>query len=292
MVAALNAIGLDLATFGNHEFDFGPGVLRERIAESRFVWLSSNVVDRPSGRPFGDAAPDLLLTFDGVRVGFLGLTTPETAWVSSPGPDVVFGDPRVAGGETAADLEARWGRLTTGETNLGDFVADAMRERLQSEVALINGGAIRGNRTLPAGPLTRRDVGELLPFANVVMKLEMTGRELSRALEHGLAQADHQGGGFLQVSGVRLVWDPTRPVGARIVRAEVGGRPLADAAVYTVAVLDYLYRGGDGFTEFGRAKALVSRESGPQLGDLVLDAIGRHGTIAPVMDGRIRRAGN
>src|SRR5438309_1736779 len=40
MVAALNAIGLDLATFGNHEFDFGPGVLRERIAESRFVWLS------------------------------------------------------------------------------------------------------------------------------------------------------------------------------------------------------------------------------------------------------------
>src|SRR5207245_2263957 len=101
MVAALNAIGLDLATFGNQEFDFGPGVLRERIAESRFVWLSSNVVDRPSGRPFGDAAPDLLLTFDGVRVGFLGLTTPETAWVSSPGPDVVFGDPRVAGGETA-----------------------------------------------------------------------------------------------------------------------------------------------------------------------------------------------
>jgi len=202
------------------------------------------------------------------------------------------GDLDVVVGRTAADLEARSGRLTTGETNLGDFVADAMRERLQSEVALINGGAIRGNRTLPAGPLTRRDVGELLPFANVVMKLEMTGRELSRALEHGLAQADHQGGGFLQVSGVRLVWDPTRPAGARIVRAEVGGRPLADAAVYTVAVLDYLYRGGDGFTEFGRAKALVSRESGPQLGDLVLDAIARHGTIAPVMDGRIRRAGN
>ena len=110
MVAALNAIGLDLATFGNHEFDFGPGVLRERIAESRFVWLASNVVDRPSGRPFGDAAPDLLLTFDGVRVGFLGLTTPETAWVSSPGPDVVFGDPRVAGGEAAARLRARGDR--------------------------------------------------------------------------------------------------------------------------------------------------------------------------------------
>src|SRR2546428_9247152 len=119
MVAALNAIGLDLATFGNHEFDFGPGVLRERIAESRFGWPSSNGVDRPSGRPFGDAGPDLLRTFDGVRVGFLGLTTPETAWVSSPGPDVVFGDPRVAGGETAARLRARGARVVVAVTHQG-----------------------------------------------------------------------------------------------------------------------------------------------------------------------------
>lgn len=410
MVAALNAIGLDLATFGNHEFDFGPDVLRERMAESKFVWLSSNVMDRPSGRVFGGAPPDLLLTFDGLAVGFLGLTTPETAWVSSPGPDVVFGDPRVTGreavsrlrargakllvaithqemaadralavaagpdvilgghehepliaeegktlitkagsdarylvqvdlwvaqdgrlverswtfrevsrrvrpdpavealvrsyakrlgqdldvvvGRTAVDLEAHSGKLTTEETNLGDFVADVMRERLQSDVALVNGGAIRGNRTVPVGPLTRRDVGSLVPFANVVMKLEMTGRELRQALEHGLAQADRQGGGFLQVSGVRLVWDPQRPAGARIVSVGLGGRPLAADSVYTVAVLDYLYRGGDGFAEFARAKVLVSRESGPQLADLILDAIARRGEIAPAVDDRLRRVGN
>jgi 5'-nucleotidase/UDP-sugar diphosphatase len=410
MVAVLNAIGLDLATFGNHEFDFGPDVLRERMLESKFVWLSSNVADRGSGRAFGGASPDLLLTLDGVRVGVLGLTTPETARVSAPGPDVVFADPRAAGseaasrlrargaklvvavthqgmaadralaaaarpdvilgghehepliaeegktlitkagsdarylvqvdlwvtpdgglverawkfrevsrrvapdpavealvrhyaerldadldvviGRTAADLEAHSGKLATGETNLGDFVADAVRERLQSDVALVNSGAIRGNRTLPAGPLTRRDVGSLLPFANVVMKLEMTGRGLRQALEHGLAQADHQGGGFLQVSGVRLVWDPARSPGDRIVRAEIGGRPLAADAVYTVAAPDYLYRGGDGFTEFARAKVLVSPESGPQLGDLVLAAIAGRDTIAPAVDDRLRRVGD
>jgi len=49
MVAALNAIGLDFATFGNHEFDFGPEVLLERMKESKFRWLSANVVDRRSG---------------------------------------------------------------------------------------------------------------------------------------------------------------------------------------------------------------------------------------------------
>ena len=119
MVAALNAIGLDLATFGNHEFDFGPGVLRERIAESRFVWLSSNVVDRSSGRAFGGAAPDLLLTFDGVPVGFFGLTTPETAWLSNPGPDVVFGDPRAAAGEAVARLRARGARVVVAVSHQG-----------------------------------------------------------------------------------------------------------------------------------------------------------------------------
>src|SRR5437867_4237403 len=119
MVAALNAIGLDLATFGNHEFDFGPDVLRERMAESKFAWLSANVVDRPSGRVFGGARPDLLLTFDGLAVGFLGLTTPETAWVSSPGPDVVFVDPRVTGREAALRLRARGAKLVVAITHQG-----------------------------------------------------------------------------------------------------------------------------------------------------------------------------
>ena len=51
MVATLNAAGLDLATFGNHEFDFGAEVTRERMRESRFTWVSANVLDPDSGPP-------------------------------------------------------------------------------------------------------------------------------------------------------------------------------------------------------------------------------------------------
>src|SRR5574341_624881 len=405
MIAALNAIGLDLATFGNHEFDFGPAVLRERMAESKFVWLSSNVVDRRSGRAFGGAQAELVRAFDGISVGFLGLTMPESTTLSSPGPDVVFGDPRVVGreavaalrargaglvvavthqpmaedkalaaaaapdvilggheheplvaeedrtlitkagsdgrylvqvdlwvardgtrverswqfrevsrrvvpdptveelvrayakrldveldvviGRTDAPLEAHGARLRTQETNVGDFVADLMRERMGTDLALLNGGAIRTNRTVPAGPLTKRDVMSLLPFTNVVLKLEMSGREVRAALERALAQADHQGGGFLQVSGMRLAWDPRRPAGRRIVSAEARGASLADATLYTVAVPGYLWRGGDGFTEFAAAKVLVGEESGPNLTQLLLDAIARRGAIAPQVDGRL-----
>ena len=61
MIAGFNALGLDLATFGNHEFDFGPTVLAERMRESKFVWLSANVLERGTGRPFGGAQREVML---------------------------------------------------------------------------------------------------------------------------------------------------------------------------------------------------------------------------------------
>ena len=79
MIAAFNALGLDVATFGNHEFDFGPAVLLERMRESKFAWLSANVRDRRSGTPFGGAERARLVTLGGVAVGFFGLTAAETA---------------------------------------------------------------------------------------------------------------------------------------------------------------------------------------------------------------------
>jgi 5'-nucleotidase / UDP-sugar diphosphatase len=408
MIAALNAVGLDFATFGNHEFDFGPSVLIERMNESKFRWLSANVVDRRSGRAFGGASTEVILTLGGARVGLFGLTTPDSAQTSRPGSDIVFGQPVTVGrdvasrlrargaslvvavthmemaqdkalaaaadvdvilggheheplvaeegrtlitkagsdarylvqidlwltrdgrllerswrfrevsqrvppdsavealvreyaqrldreldvvvGRTAVPLEAHSSKLRTQETNLGDFVTDMIRERLGSDVAVVNGGAIRTNRTLPPGPLTKRDIHSLLPFTDVVLKLEMRGRDLRAALEHGLAQADREGGGFLQLSGVRLVWDPRLPVGRRIVDASVGNRPLADDAVYTVAVPSYLVRGGDGFTAFARANIIIGGASGPQVAQLVLDALVARGEIAPTLDGRIAPA--
>ena len=73
MVAGLNAAGLDLATFGNHEFDFGPDVLRQRMAESKWQWVASNVVDATTGQPFGTSVPYVIKTFGSLKVGFLGL---------------------------------------------------------------------------------------------------------------------------------------------------------------------------------------------------------------------------
>ena len=57
MIAVWNATGLDYAALGNHEFDFGDAILRERMRESKFTWLGSNVFDRKTGKLFGDMPP-------------------------------------------------------------------------------------------------------------------------------------------------------------------------------------------------------------------------------------------
>ncbi len=62
MIAALNAAGLDLATLGNHEFDFGDDVLIQRMHEATFQWVVSNVVDTNTGQPIGGAAPYVVKT--------------------------------------------------------------------------------------------------------------------------------------------------------------------------------------------------------------------------------------
>jgi 5'-nucleotidase len=408
MIAVLNALGLDAATFGNHELDFGPVVLRQRMAESRFTWLSANVRERGSDRPFGGAARERLVERGGLHVGLFGLTTPEAATSSAGGGEVAFGDPLAEGQAVAADLrrrgahvvvavthqhmqadralagvadvdvvlggheheplvaeegkavitkagsdarylveldlwlrpdgalverswtfhevsarlpedpdvgavvrdfttrlgreldavigrsgvplDARRGPLRTQETNLGDFLADAMRARMATDVALVNGGGLRTDRVIPAGVLTKRDVLGLLPFTNVVMKLEVDGAHLLEALEQSVSRVERAGGGFVQVSGLRMAFDPRRPAGRRVLGVEVGGAPLDPAKTYTVAVVDWIAHGGDGVTALREGRVLVDAMSGPQLSDVLMDAIARRGTIAPVVDGRLRDA--
>jgi 5'-nucleotidase / UDP-sugar diphosphatase len=78
MIATLNAIKLDFATFGNHEFDIPESAFLYRLSESKFGWFSSNITNR-DGKPFPGVAPHKILTFrttDGkeVKLGLLGLT--------------------------------------------------------------------------------------------------------------------------------------------------------------------------------------------------------------------------
>jgi len=118
MIDAWNTVGLDYATFGNHEFDFGPDVLLERIKESRFKWVAANVIDKKTGKPFGDALPYIIREFDGVKVGIFGLVLPETRTTSRPGPDVDFLNPCETARKMVTELHNRGVKSIVALTHL------------------------------------------------------------------------------------------------------------------------------------------------------------------------------
>jgi 2',3'-cyclic-nucleotide 2'-phosphodiesterase (5'-nucleotidase family) len=102
---------------------------------------------------------------------------------------------------SSVPLDTRNETVRVKESPIGNLIADLMREATGADVALINGGGIRGNAVTPAGPLTRGDVLKILPFANKVVKLEVSGDALRAALENGLSQHERTAGRFHQVSG-------------------------------------------------------------------------------------------
>ncbi|HEV2881431.1 MAG TPA: 5'-nucleotidase C-terminal domain-containing protein [Pyrinomonadaceae bacterium] len=139
MIAAWNATGLDYAALGNHEFDFGDAVLRERMRESKFIWLGSNVFDRKTGKLFGDMPPFVVRDFGGVSVGLFGLLTTDTKQSSSPGADVEFHDPCGTARKMTKQLRARGVRTIVAITHL-TIEHDKRLARCAPDIDVIIGG--------------------------------------------------------------------------------------------------------------------------------------------------------
>ncbi len=118
MIDAWNAVGLDYATFGNHEFDFEPGPLRERIKESKFGWIAANVIDLKTGKTFADVPPYVIREFNGVKVGIFGLVLPETKTTSKPGPDLEFRDPCETAKQMVSELHSQGAKVVVALTHL------------------------------------------------------------------------------------------------------------------------------------------------------------------------------
>jgi 5'-nucleotidase len=138
MIDAWNAAALDYATFGNHEFDFGPAVLSERIRESRFDWLVANVIDRKTGKPFGGTQPFVIREFDGIKLGIFGLVLQSTRVESRPGPDLEFLDPCETAKKVVSEIHDRGARAVVALTHLS--MQEDKRVARCADVDVIVGG--------------------------------------------------------------------------------------------------------------------------------------------------------
>jgi len=148
-----------------------------------------------------------------------------------------------------ADISTRRPDVRGKENSFANFIVDTMREYAQSDVALINGGSIRGDTTYAAEtPITRRDIATELPFRSTLSRIQVTGEQLKQALETGLSQVEHLKGSFPHVSGLTFSYDSSAPSGQRLTNTLVDGAPLQNDKTYTLATTDYLANGGDGYT--------------------------------------------
>lgn len=195
-------------------------------------------------------------------------------------------------GRTTVPLDARSAEGRTKETNVGNFITDAFRKATASDVALLNGGSIRADELIPAGQLTVRNVLSLLPFKNKIVKIEITGATLRAALEHGVSRTaeDAEPGGFPQVSGIQFSFDASKPPGSRIVELKVNGLPLDENRKYTLVAPTFVaLDGGDGYSMFKGATVIIPPDKAPMDSEVLQRAISSVRSIAPKVEGRIKR---
>jgi len=141
--------------------------------------------------------------------------------------------------ETPLDTVAS--RLRSMETNAGDFASDVVREMYHTDVAMLNGGAIRGDKIYDAGDVTQKVIVQLHPFGNKIINIYAKGKELKDYLNEQLNCIETRCGDFIQISGMKYEFDSSAPVGKRLVRLmTLDGNDVEDDKRYTISATKYM----------------------------------------------------
>lgn len=408
LIEATNAVGMDVAVPGNHEFDFGPENMIQQLSASKTVWLTSNIRSQ-QGELMPGTRRNLLRDVQGTKVGFFGVITPTTAETSNAGtwtflPVIETAQKEVAelkaqgaevivalthldltedrqlaaqvkgihlilGGHDhdpvafyengtlimksssddqfvssveltltslAANKPPKWlpswkvrpviglpakpeiqsivdrwqlkldealgktlftvtepfssleSDVRTRESGLGNMIVDAIRERMNANIAIVNGGGLRGNRTYSPGyAFSSKDILTELPFGNVVVLVEISGKDIMQALENGVSQVETSGGSFAIISGMSMTYDPGKPAGQRILDVKVGNTPLYRERHYTLATTDYLYSGKDGYGALKQGKLLIDPSSATLITNHIKEWLTTHQDWVPKVEGRV-----
>lgn len=146
-------------------------------------------------------------------------------------------------GWTAAPLDARFTTVRLRESNLGNFVCDIMRHHYDADCALMAAGTIRGDQIYPPGPLRVKDITDCFPFEDPIVVLKVTGEAIRAALENSVSLYPALEGRFPQVSNIRFVFDPKRPVGDRVIEVDIAGEGYLPEKLYVLATRGYMGRG-------------------------------------------------
>lgn len=170
-------------------------------------------------------------------------------------------------------------RSGNAECPAGNLITDAMREHFDADIAIHNSGGIRAN--IPAGEVTYRDIYKVDIFGNTAVTMSLTGKQVLEMLE--VSVNGHHA--IFQVSGLKMTYDKTKPVGSRIIAVTIGDKPLDTLVTYKIVTNSYL---ASGFGEYGIFKqGKEIEDSFLPLRDIIAEYIQKHSPVDAKIEGRI-----
>ncbi|MFF2753468.1 5'-nucleotidase C-terminal domain-containing protein [Psychrobacillus sp. NPDC058041] len=186
--------------------------------------------------------------------------------------------------------------VRSNETALGNLITDGMLNKAKEYnkdviMAFQNGGGIRAG--IDQGPITVGEVITVLPFGNTLATMQLTGAELKATFETSFKESPKENGGFLHVSGGKIQYDSSKPVGKRVVsiaykNADGTFTEIQDAQTYTIATNAFTAKGGDGFDVLKKAyEAGRVTDLGLSDWENLRDHVASLITVDPKVEGRI-----
>jgi 5'-nucleotidase/UDP-sugar diphosphatase len=185
-------------------------------------------------------------------------------------------------GQQIGTLKTAWKTHNDYETNLGNFITDVMRYSYHTDFAMLNSGAIR--KGLPAGPITKKDVMEILPFSNYITTFTCSGRVLYEILHNDIESSIKNGSGLLQISGINYAYHVRDNDASEIISMHCAGEPIDPEKIYSGTTVDFVMHNWQ--TRYD----LENVETKPIIiADLVIEHIEQNPIIESKVEGRIQR---
>ncbi len=178
-------------------------------------------------------------------------------------------------------------RSGSGPQNLiGNLICEAMLEYTEADFSFLNLGGVRDD--LAKGPITRRDVFEVMPFDNEIVMFEVYGKFLKDIIEMRVSGSRHG----LRVAGVKVLVNRERKDYNRISRLTIGGEPWQADKIYKITTTDFLLQGNAGLVMLTKIPEEKITRYGTDLREVIVKYIKTHSPVKARIDDRWRRDDN
>ncbi len=176
------------------------------------------------------------------------------------------------------------------ETTFGDLAADSLRDAADTDAAFVPSSAMRPV-TLSAPSIQQEKIADVLSATtapeNAYVTLRVKGKQILAALERSVSHLPESFDGYLQVSGLKVTYDPSRPPGSRIISVVfASGAALSPDSQYTAAMTQPLGLGGMGYFQAWNESDIV-KTSDSSLQTVIVNYAASHQPLNEQVDGRL-----